>query len=119
MTIIYGIRNCGTMKKALAWLDGQGVEYTFHDYKKLGVPAGRLRAWVERLGWQALLNTRGTTFRKLPPARQAALENERALALMIELPSLIRRPVLEHGEHLLVGFDAEEYRRALPGARPA
>jgi len=116
MTTIYGIRNCDTMRKARAWLDAHGVEYTFHDYKTLGVPAGRLRAWVERLGWQALLNTRGTTFRKLPPARQAALEDERALALMTEFPGLIRRPVLEHGGHLLIGFDVDAYRTVLPRA---
>ncbi len=116
MTIIYGIRNCDTMRKAFAWLDAHKVDYAFHDYKKLGVPAGRLGAWVERVGWQTLLNTRGTTFRKLPPARQAALDEKRALALMLELPSVIRRPVLEHGEQLLVGFDAEEYRRLSSGA---
>ncbi len=110
MTTIYGIRNCDTMKKALAWLDAHGVDYAFHDYKKLGAPAEKLRAWIDRLGWEALLNTRGTTFRKLPAARQTALDGERALELMLEFPGAIRRPVLEHGKTLLVGFDEKQYR---------
>jgi arsenate reductase len=109
MTTIYGIRNCDTMKKALAWLDGHGIDYVFHDYKKLGVPAEKLRVWIDRMGWEALLNTRGTTFRKLPAVRQTALDDERALALILEFPSAIRRPVLEHRRTLLVGFDAQEY----------
>jgi arsenate reductase len=109
MTTIYGIRNCDTMKKALAWFDAHGVDYAFHDYKKHGAPADKLRVWIGRLGWEALLNTRGTTFRNLAAARQTALDDERALALMLEFPSAIRRPVLEHRKTLIVGFDAQEY----------
>jgi arsenate reductase len=109
MTTIYGIRNCDTMKKAMTWLDAHGADYAFHDYRKLGAPAERLRVWIDRLGWEALLNTRGSTFRRLPAARQTALDGERALELMLEFPSAIRRPVLEHGKTLLVGFDVHDY----------
>lgn len=113
MTILYGIPNCDTVKKARGWLDAAGVGYTFHDYKRAGVPKDRLRDWVERLGWDALLNRAGTTFRKLPDADKVDLDAEHAIALMLAHPSTIRRPVLETGNVLLVGFTPSSYAQAL------
>ncbi len=107
---LYGIPNCDTVKKARAWLASQGVEVTFHDVKKQGVPEAALRAWVKALGWEALLNRKGTTWRKLEPARQAAVTDAAsAIALMLEQPSVIRRPVLVRGATLRVGFDAHDW----------
>ena len=115
MVTIYGIRNCDTMKKAFAWLDGRGIAYAFHDYKKHGVDAALLRRWAARSGWEKLINTRGPTFRKLPPQKQADLDADKALALMLENPSMIRRPIIESGEVLLIGFDAAQYATQLAG----
>lgn len=117
--VIHGIKNCDTMKKAFAWLDGQGLAYRFHDYRKDGLDAVTLRRWSARLGWEALLNKRGTTWRRLDPAQQALGAEADAIALMLEQPSLIRRPVLEMADgRILVGFDADLYRRNLqPGSR--
>lgn len=113
MTItLYGIRNCDTVKKARAWLDLAGVAYAFHDYKTAGVDADRLKSWVDRLGWETLLNRAGTTFRKLPDADKQDLDAGRAVALMLANPSAIKRPVLEAGNTLLVGFKAETYAAA-------
>lgn len=109
---IYGIRNCDTMKKARGWLDSHGVDYAFHDYKKAGVSVDRLRGWVDALGWEILLNRAGTTFRKLPDADKADLDADKAIALMIANPSMIKRPVLEHDGALLVGFKPERYEAA-------
>ena len=106
---IFGIKNCDTMKRAFAWLDEHGVAYTFHDYKTAGIGIEQLRSWSTQTGWETLLNTRGTTWRKLSPDQQANLDEEKALALMAENPSLIKRPVLEHGTSLLVGFAPEHY----------
>jgi arsenate reductase len=110
---IFGIKHCDTMKKAFAWLDAHGVTYDFHDYKTAGIDIGRLQAWSDQVGWEALLNTRGTTWRKLSPTQQAHLDEAKALKLMCEYPSLIKRPVLKSGETLLVGFAPEHYARAL------
>lgn len=106
---IYGIRNCDTMKKAFAWLEANHVAYEFHDYGKHGVPAGKLKAWAARAGWEKLCNMRGPTWRKIPEKRKAGLDEGKALALLEEHPSAIRRPVLELGGTLLVGFDREQY----------
>jgi arsenate reductase len=106
---IYGIKNCDTMKKARAWLDGHGVAYAFHDYKSAGIDRARLEGWIRELGWEALLNRAGTTFRKLPEAAKEGLDERRAVALMLEQPSMIRRPVLEADGRLLVGFEPVEY----------
>ena len=111
--MLYGIRNCDTVKKARAWLAASGVAYTFHDYKAAGVPEAALRDWVKRLGWEALLNRAGTTFRQLPDASKAGLDAERATALMLAHPSAIKRPVLAAGDTLLVGFMPERYADAL------
>ena len=113
MLTLYGIRNCDTVKGARAWLDAHGLAYTLHDYKTAGVDPARLAAWVDRLGWEALLNRGGTTFRKLPDAEKQNLGRDRAMALMLAHPSAIRRPVLESGETLLVGFSPARYEAAL------
>ena len=121
-TTIYGIKNCDTMKKARAWLDSHGVSYEFHDYKVAGAPKEKLKAWCDELGWETLLNRAGTTFRKLPEADKAGLNERKALALMLEQPSMIKRPVLEVGSKLLVGFKLEIYAselKASAGARHA
>lgn len=107
---IYGIPNCDTMKKARAWLDGHGVDYTFHDYKKIGIDRAMLEGWAGKVGWEALLNRAGTTFRKLPDEAKQDLDEARAIALMLEQPSMIRRPVLETGKEIEVGFRPERYR---------
>ncbi len=106
---IYGIKNCDTMKKARAWLDAHGVAYAFHDYKKDGVDRGRLEAWTKEVGWETLLNRAGATFRKLPETATAKLDQNKAIALMLEHPSAIKRPVLDARGKLLVGFKPEEY----------
>lgn len=113
MTTIYGIKNCDTMKKAFAWLDGHGVRYDFHDYKASGIDAAQLKAWSKQVGWEVLLNTRGTTWRKLPPAQQADVDEAKAIRLMVENPSLVKRPVLEDGRNVLVGFAPERYAALL------
>jgi arsenate reductase len=112
VTTIFGIKNCDTMKKAFAWLDDRDVRYQFHDYKSAGIDLPRLKDWSKRVGWETLLNTRGTTWRKLSPAQQANLDENKALRLMSENPSLIKRPVLENGKALLVGFVPERYTDA-------
>ena len=111
--IIYGIKNCDTMKKARAWLDSHGVEYEFHDYKASGIDAARLARWSGEVGWETLLNRAGTTFRKLPPQQQAGLTERKAIALMVDQPSLIKRPVLETGARLVVGFKPEIYDKTV------
>lgn len=114
MTItLYGIRNCDTMKKARAWLDGRDIAYVFHDYKTAGIEAEMLRAWCDELGWETLLNRAGTTFRKLPQAERQELNARKAMALMLTQPSMIKRPVLDLGMKRLVGFKPELYERAL------
>jgi len=108
---IYGIRNCDTMKKAFAFLEAKKMAYEFHDYKKDGVPPGKLKEWAKRMGWEKLANTRGPTWRKIPDAQKAGLDEARALALLEKNTSAIKRPVLEAGSRLLVGFDPAEYAR--------
>ncbi len=112
MTILYGIRNCDTMKKARSWLDTRGVSYEFHDYKVAGIDRARLEHWCGQVGWERLLNRSGMTFRKLPEAQKSPLDERRAIALMVQQPSLIKRPVLEWGARLLVGFHPQEYATA-------
>src|SRR5262249_24041382 len=110
---IYGIKNCDTMKKARAWLGTHGVAYTFHDYKAQGIESSTLERWARELGWEVLLNRAGTTFRKLPEADKAGLSEEKAIALMCNQPSLIKRPVLEMGKKLIAGFNPAVYAAAL------
>jgi arsenate reductase len=109
MVTIYGIKNCDTMKKARAFLDKKGVAYDFHDYKAAGIERGRLEGWARKAGWEKLLNRAGTTFRKLPDKDKEGITEAKAIALMIAQPSMIKRPVLEAGGKLLVGFKPEEY----------
>jgi len=109
MVTIYGIKNCETMKKAFAWCAAHDVEVVFHDYKKQGVERARLVQWCQHLGWKSLLNTRGTTWRKLTPEQQAIATQSQAVALMLEYPSIIKRPVVDTGAQLLVGFDPKMF----------
>lgn len=109
MIILYGIRNCDSMKKTFAWLDAQGLAYTFHDYKREGCDAQRLAQWAAQVGWEALINRRGTTWRRLPEAEREQVNEALALQWMLAQPSLIRRPLIEFGEaaapQLIIGFD--------------
>jgi arsenate reductase (glutaredoxin) len=114
---IYGIKNCDTMKKARSWLDSHGVAYGFHDYKTEGIAKDQLKTWCEELGWEALLNRAGTTFRELPDADKEGLNERKAAALMLAQPSMIKRPVLDLGGKLLVGFKPEIYAREVPSGR--
>ncbi len=113
---IYGIKNCDTMKKARAWLDGHGVAYDFHDYKTAGISSRMLQGWAREVGWERLLNRAGTTFRKLPAEDKSGLTETTAIALMVAQPSMIKRPVLDRGGHLLVGFRPEDYAKAFAAA---
>lgn len=113
MLTIYGIKNCDTMKKAFAWLDEHGIAYVFHDYKKSGIDAGTLTSWERNLGWEALLNRRGTTWRKFDAETQAGIDRGRALQLMQEYPSLIKRPIVTTGTELLCGFDSNAWQEKL------
>lgn len=109
-TTIYGIRNCDTMKKARAWLDGHGVDYAFHDYKTAGIDAATLEGWAAQAGWDKLLNRAGTTFRKLPESERAGIDAGKAMALMLAQPSMIKRPVLVQDGRILIGFKPELYQ---------
>ena len=106
---LYGIKACDTMKKARAWLDAHGVAYRFHDYKVSGIEAAVVRGWVDRLGWEVVLNRAGTTFRTVPEAERAGLNAEGAIRLMVAQPSMIKRPVLEQAGALVVGFNPQVY----------
>lgn len=115
MTIhLYGIPNCDTVKKARVWLDSQGIDYTFHDYKKEGADPERLAAWITAAGLDTVVNRKGTTFRKLSDnEKQAVAESHTAVALLVQQPSIIKRPIVEHARGLLVGFKEEEWSAAL------
>jgi Spx/MgsR family transcriptional regulator len=110
MTVtIYGIKNCDTMQKAFKWLDAHGVVYEFHDYKKAGVTTAHLAQWCRAAGWEAVLNRAGTTFRKLDDADKKGLTQDKAIALMVGQPSMIKRPVLDADGKLEIGFKPERY----------
>lgn len=114
MTVtIYGIKNCDTMKKARTWLSEHQVAVEFHDYNTQGVDAARLARWIEAAGWEKVLNRSGTTFRKLPDEAKTGLDAAKASALMLEQPSMIKRPVVEYPGGLLVGFVPEKFAHAL------
>jgi Spx/MgsR family transcriptional regulator len=113
--VIHGIRNCDTMKKARAWLEARGVAHRFHDYRVDGLDRAMLEEWVRQVGWEALLNRAGTTFRKLPEGERDGLDATRAMALMLAQPAMVKRPVLETGGRLTVGFSADAYERAIRG----
>ena len=109
MPTIHGIKACDTMKKALTWLENHGIACDFHDFKKLGVSRQSLERWCDAAGWEKVLNRAGTTFRKLPDAAKQDLDRDTAIALMLEQPSMIKRPVLEIGTTLEIGFKPERY----------
>jgi Spx/MgsR family transcriptional regulator len=116
MTIImYGIKNCDTVKKARAWLEAHELAYRFHDYKLAGIDSTRLGRWCDEVGWETLLNRVGTTFRKLPETDRQHVDRDRAIALMLAQPSMIKRPVLEYDGRVLVGFAEARYAAVLGG----
>ena len=108
---LFGIPNCDTIKKARRWLDTNGVLYTFHDYKKAGVPEENLKKWVKNIGWEALLNRRGTTWRKLNDTIKNNIDEASAIEVMLKNPSSIKRPVLQSNKTILVGFNNEDYKK--------
>ncbi|MGH6613508.1 ArsC family reductase [Sphingomonas sp.] len=109
---MYGIKNCDTIKKARTWLAEHGVAYDFHDYKSAGIDAATLRRWAGIVGWEVLLNRAGTTFRALPDTDKADIDEAKAIALMLAGPSMIKRPVLDTGTTILVGFKPDAYAAA-------
>ena len=113
MIKVFGIKNCDTMKKAMNWLSENGIAYEFIDYKKAGVAEAQLPDWSQRAGWEKLLNTRGLMWKKLSDEERANVDEAKALKLMAQHPSLIKRPVLDTGSQLLVGFAPESYTVAL------
>ncbi|WP_257670069.1 ArsC family reductase [Parapedobacter tibetensis] len=111
---VYGIKNCNTVKKALTWLEENNVPYTFHDFKKEGVTVEKLRAWEDETGWEPLVNKRGTTWRQLSPTEQNAVRDaESANKLMQVKTSVIKRPVIESSNGIILGFDEAEYETKL------
>jgi len=113
MTTLYGINNCDTIKKAKRWLEANGIEYCFHDYKKVGIDQKTLTNWCEQFGWEAVLNKRGTTWRKLDEDLKAGINPIKAIALMQEQPSMIKRPVFISGNKKLLGFDEKSWQSLL------
>jgi len=112
MLTLYGIPNCDTVKKARTWLDGHGVAYGFHDYKKAGIDEPSLRRWTDALGWETVLNRAGTTFRALPDADKIGLDEDKAVALMLAQPSMIKRPIVEGDGVLVAGFKPDGWQTA-------
>ena len=112
MAVMYGIPNCDTVKKSRDWLLAHDVAVDFHDYKKSGIERARLAQWVDEHGWEIILNRAGTTFKKLPDADRQDIDRDKAIALMLAQPSMIKRPVLDLGERTLVGFKPDQYAAA-------
>jgi arsenate reductase len=108
---LFGIKTCDTVRKARKWLDAHGIDYRFHDFRADGLDRRQLATWVDELGWEALLNRRGTTWRQLPESKRAGVDRDRAVALMLEHPALIKRPVLDLGGRRHLGFGDERYRQ--------
>lgn len=111
MITIYGIPNCDTMKKARAWLAEQGIDYEFHDYKKAGIDEATLKGWIAQVGWETLLNRRGMMWRKVPQGIKDGIDEAGAIKLMLDTPSIIKRPVLVRGDDVHVGFKADDYNQ--------
>ena len=109
MITVYGIKNCDTMKKAMKWLDDAGVDYQFHDYKKAGVPADQLDKWLDTLGWEQVINRRGTTWRKLDESLRDNMDKDAARSVILDNPSIVKRPLLDTGSELVLGFSADDY----------
>lgn len=110
MTTLYGIKNCDTMKKAMRWLNDRGIDYQFHDYRKDGLSKQQLQIWAKQLGWENLLNRRGTTWRKLSEETRETINKTSAIDLMLENPAMIKRPLLDTGKQLTLGFDPDTYQ---------
>ncbi|MCL4315573.1 MAG: ArsC family reductase [Gammaproteobacteria bacterium] len=117
MTVMYGITNCSTVKKARAWLEQRGVEYRFHDFRKDGLDAKTLQTLVDKLGWETLLNKSGMTWRKLTEKDKSGLNEKKAQALMLNHPTVIKRPVLVTGENYYAGFNETDYQRLFTGKK--
>jgi Spx/MgsR family transcriptional regulator len=115
--VMYGIKNCDTIKKARTWLETHGVDYSFHDYNAAGIEKARLETWVKELGWESVLNRAGMTFRKLADSEREGLTERKAIALMIAQPSMIKRPLVEAGGKLILGFKPETYEKAFAAKR--
>jgi arsenate reductase len=113
MIKIYGIPNCDTVKKARKWLESHDIGYEFHDYKKLGVPENKLKNWVKQAGWETVLNKRGTTWRKLDEKTKNNIDKASAITIMLDNPSIIKRPILESGKMLIIGFTENDYQQLL------
>ena len=111
MVTVYGISNCDTIKKARRWLDNAGIGYRFHDYRKDGLDQKQLESWVDELGWESVLNRRGTTWRKLPEAQKNTISRASAIALMLEQPAMIKRPLLDTGSEQVLGFSEDLYKQ--------
>lgn len=109
MTTVFGIKNCDTLKKALKWLDNQGINYQYHDYRKAGLDAEMLQTFVAELGWEPLINKRGTTYRQLSDEQKASLDQPRAIAIMLDNPAIIKRPLLVHEGKYYLGFKESQY----------
>ena len=116
MITLYGIGNCDTIRKARRWLSEHGVDYRFHDYRKDGLDAAMLERWADELGWEALLNRRGTTWRRLPETERDGINRERAIRLLQEHPAMIKRPLLDTGSQRILGFREQDYADRLGNA---
>jgi Spx/MgsR family transcriptional regulator len=114
--LMYGIPNCNTIKKARAWLEERGIDYQFHDYRKAGTDPAQLQAWIDEFGWDRIVNTRGMTWRKLDEDTRASMNPEAALQLMLDKPSIIKRPLLVVGDQQILGFDEAAYAAAFDAA---
>ncbi len=110
MTTLYGISNCDTVKKARNWLDEAGVTFTFHDFRKDGLTSQQVEGWIKSLGWETLVNKRSTTWKGLSEEAKASLNDESVIALIVEQPTLVKRPLLEHNDHIGVGFKSADYQ---------
>ena len=110
---MYGITTCDTIKKARVWLESHDVAYRFHDYRAEGIEAAKLDGWVAKVGWEKLLNKASTTFRELADKDKQGLDEKKAKALMLAKPTMVKRPVLEVGDRVLVGFKPEVYEQAV------
>lgn len=114
-TTIYGIKTCDTVRRARSWLDSRGISYVFHDFRVEGLDRTLIEEWRGRVGWEILLNRSSATFRALPEARKASLDDEQALELMLEFPTLVKRPILATGEVIAVGFKPDRYAELMAG----
>lgn len=111
MITIYGIKNCDSVKKARGWLEERGLDYQFHDFKTAGVPAEKLEGWLADFGWKQVINRRSKSWRELTPDVRAHMDNRQALDAAIETPTLIKRPIVEQNNRILIGFDPQQFEQ--------